>query len=153
MQLTLYTDYALRVLLYLALHPEGATIAEIASRYRVSRNHLVKIAHNLGKLGLLETKRGRNGGLRLTRSPGQLNLGEIVRLVEPNFHIVECFDRKRNACSIAPACGMRGAFYEAQQAFLQTLDRYTLADFTPNGDELRKLLRRRAAPPSLAREA
>jgi Rrf2 family nitric oxide-sensitive transcriptional repressor len=153
MQLTLYTDYALRMLLYLALHPEGATIAEIATRYRISRNHLVKIAHNLGKLGLLETRRGRMGGLRLTRAPADLNLGEIVRMVEPNFHIVECFDRERVVCAIAPACGMRRAFYEAQQAFLTTLDKYTLADFTPNSDELRALLQRQPGLAPLAIEA
>jgi len=153
MQLTLYTDYALRMLLYLALKPEGATIAEVAGRYRISRNHLVKIAHKLGKVGLLETRRGRSGGLRLTRPAKDLNLGEIVRMVEPNFNIVECFDTERNVCAITPACGLRRAFYEAQQAFLKSLDRYTLADFTHNGDELRRLLRKRAERSSFARDA
>lgn len=140
MQLTLHTDYALRALIYLALSDEGATIAEIASRYGISRNHLVKVAHNLGKAGLIETTRGRAGGLRLARPAADINLGQVVRLMEPHFNLVECFDKEHDTCVIAPACGLRRALFEAQQAFLRTLDAYTLADFTRNRKELAPLL-------------
>lgn len=140
MQLTLHTDYALRMLLYLALNERGATISEIAERYRISRNHLVKIAHALGKRGLIETTRGRSGGLNLARPARSINLGTVVRLMEPHFEIVECFDKARNDCVLSPACELRRVLHEAQRAFLATLDRYSLADLTVNGAELRQLL-------------
>ena len=140
MHLTLHTDYALRMLLFLAIREDGATIGEIAARYRISRNHLVKIAHALGKKELIRTTRGRTGGMHLARPAAQINLGHVVRLMEPDFHIVECFDKSRNTCAIAPACELRRVLYDAQQAFLSTLDKYTLADLATNGDELLALL-------------
>ncbi|MBX7254918.1 MAG: Rrf2 family transcriptional regulator [Candidatus Hydrogenedentes bacterium] len=143
MQLTLHTDYALRMLLYLALRAKGATISEIAERYNVSRNHLVKIAHALGKKGLIETTRGRAGGLHLAKPAAEINIGAVVRTMEPNFDIVECFDKKRNECVISSACELRRALYEAQRAFLTTLDRYTLADLTANSAQLGALLDKR----------
>ena len=136
MQLTRYTDYSLRVFLYLATVQQGATIAEIAQRFGISKNHLVKVAHNLGKLGYIDTQRGRAGGLRLSRAPSEINLGNVVRDVEPNFNLVECLDSEHNTCVITPACLLRPILLEAQEALLATLDRYTLADVARNTDEL-----------------
>lgn len=140
MQLTLYTDYALRTLIYLALTNDTATITEIADRYNISRNHLVKVVHNLGKLGYITTTRGRQGGLRLAHAPSKINIGEVVRRTEPNFHLVECFDREKDACAITPGCRLKGVLNEAFHAFTDVLDRYTLEDITRNKKQLRELL-------------
>lgn len=140
MQLTQYTDYALRTLLYLAVTEENATITEIADRYNISRNHLVKVVHNLGKLGYITTIRGRQGGLRLARTPESIRLGEVVRKTEPNFHLVECFDRVNDRCVITPGCQLKGVLGKAFKAFSDVLDEYTLADLTANKKELARLL-------------
>ncbi len=140
MQLTQYSDYALRTLIYLAIATENATITEIAGHYSISRNHLVKVVHNLGKLGYVTTIRGRHGGLRLALPPESINIGDVVRRTEPNFTIVECFDRESNRCVISPNCRLKGVLSEAFQAFTDVLDQYTLADMTVNRDELRTLL-------------
>lgn len=132
MQLTLYTDYSLRVLVYLAqTHGESATITEIADFYRISRNHLVKVVHNLGNEGLIITTRGKHGGLRLARDPETIAIGEVVRRTEPNFNLVECFDpQKKNNCVITASCSLKNMLYQANKAFLDLLDAYTLADVT-----------------------
>lgn len=135
MQLTLYTDYSLRMLTYLGV-VEDATIAEIADHYHISKNHLVKVAHNLGKSGYLHTMRGRTGGLRLERAPETIVIGQVIRDMEPNFLLVECFHHDVNRCIITPSCELKHALYEAYQAFLQVLDGYTLADLLQNRDEL-----------------
>jgi Rrf2 family nitric oxide-sensitive transcriptional repressor len=140
MQLTQYTDYSLRVLIYLAAANRGATVAEIAERYGVSRHHLVKVAHHLGKAGYVVTERGRNGGLRLARAPGDINLGRVVRDMEPNFHLVECFNPGGNHCVITPACALIRVLSEANAAFFAVLDQHTLADVTGNAGALRRLL-------------
>ncbi|MCF6284861.1 MAG: Rrf2 family transcriptional regulator [Candidatus Hydrogenedentes bacterium] len=140
MQLTQYSDYAFRTLIYLAISTENATITEIAEHYQISRNHLVKVVHNLGKLGYITTTRGRQGGLRLAMPPEQINIGEVVRKTEPNFNLVECFDREKNQCVITPACKLMGILGEAFQAFTDVLDQYTLADMTTNRDDLRDCL-------------
>lgn len=142
MQLTAYTDYALRVLIYLAVH-EGrlVTIAEMATAYNISKNHLMKIVHQLGQEGFIETLRGRGGGLRLAHPPNHLHLGEIVRKMEPHFHIVECFYPPMNRCPITPACGLESVFVEARDAFLAILDRYTLADIIQEKQALAQLLK------------
>jgi Rrf2 family nitric oxide-sensitive transcriptional repressor len=140
MQLTQYSDYALRTLIYLAIRDDNVTITEIAEDYKISRNHLVKVVHNLGKLGYITTLRGRNGGLRLAMPPEAINIGEVVRRTEPNFNLVECFDRENNACVITPACRLMGVLGEAFRAFTTVLDQYTLADMTVNADELRTTL-------------
>ncbi len=137
MQLTTYSDYSLRLLLYLAAAADhSGTIGEIAAQYGISRNHLVKVAHNLGKLGYIETRRGRQGGLRLARPAPEINLGEVVRAVEPNFHLVECFDAAQNRCVITPVCVLRGVLQEGLDAFFGVLARYSLADLAMNRDEL-----------------
>ena len=129
MRLTRFTDYALRVLIYLAIKPnELATVAEIAGKYHISQNHLTKIVHKLGKDGYVETVRGRQGGIRLARPPKAINIGEFVRRFEEDLHLVECFDRKNNSCRIAGACGLAEIFNDALSSFLKTLDARTLAD-------------------------
>lgn len=140
MHLTRYTDYGLRVLIYLAAKSEGATVSEIAQSYGISRNHLVKVAHRLGQLGYIETTRGKSGGLRLVRAPSDINVGSVVRDMEPNFHLVECFNQPGNTCPITPVCKLKGVLFEAERAFMAALSAHTLADLTVNRDALMRLL-------------
>ena len=129
MQLTRYSDYSLRVLIYLAVDPDRlATIDQIARSYGVSRAHLMKVVHQLGLRGYVETVRGRGGGLRLARPPEKIRIGEVVRATEENLALVECMDPVTSECVIEPACGLRSVLCEALAAFLAVLDRYTLAD-------------------------
>lgn len=129
MQLTRYTDYSIRVLMYVSQHPGHlVTITEIADFYAISRNHLVKVVHNLAKLGYLRTVQGKNGGMRLARPAGEIRIGDVVRRTEPNFDLVECFDRAANLCVVTPVCAAKSMLAEARASFLQVLDRYTLAD-------------------------
>ncbi|GMW00365.1 MAG: hypothetical protein AMXMBFR84_15020 [Candidatus Hydrogenedentota bacterium] len=139
MHLTLYTDYSLRLLLFLAIQPEGATITEVAERYGISRNHLVRIVHDLGKKGWIATERGRGGGIKLAKDPGEINLGSVVRDMEP-FQIVECFNAISNTCVIAPSCLMKKVLADAAEAFLAELEKYTLADLIKNKKMLSKHL-------------
>ncbi|MBI3772600.1 MAG: Rrf2 family transcriptional regulator [Gammaproteobacteria bacterium] len=137
MQLTLYTDYSLRVLIYLGIRPGmQATITEIAQHYKISRNHLVKVVHNLGSLEYIRTVRGRGGGLVLAREAKEINIGAVVRKTEPNFDLVECFDLDHNTCPIAPACKLIRPLKLARDAFLHELDKYTLGDVVGNRREL-----------------
>jgi Rrf2 family nitric oxide-sensitive transcriptional repressor len=132
MKLTVYTDYTLRVLMYLSLrHESGAltTIEEIAAAYDISRNHLMKIVHQMGAAGLLETVRGRSGGVRLARDPAAISIGMVVRLAEGDFSLVECFEAgKENCCTISPACNLTRGLRRALDAFMFELDRMTLRD-------------------------
>ncbi|GCE08970.1 Rrf2 family transcriptional regulator [Dictyobacter aurantiacus] len=134
MRLTQYTDYALRTLMYLANLPEGdlSSIQEITTAYNISNNHLVKVVHQLGKLGYVETLRGRGGGIRLAQAPQEINIGQLVRQTEEDFYLVECFNAEKNHCFITPECQLRSVFAEAMQAFLAVLDSYTLADIARN---------------------
>ena len=142
MRLTLHTDHALRLLMLLAMEPDDLhTIDEVARRYRISRNHLMKIVQTLGEAGLVESLRGRGGGLRLGKPAGSIDLGTVVRATEDSFALVECFDGVRNTCVLASACGLRGPIEEALQAFLAVLDRYTLADLIRNPGSLRHMKR------------
>ena len=145
MRLTLQTDFALRVLLYLAGRPdELSTVKEIASAYKVSHNHLVKVAHRLVQLGYVEGVRGHSGGIRLGREPSAILVGDVVRRMEPDFDLVECFDRTANSCAITGECSLRGPLHEAQRAFFSALDRYTLADLISVPGMRRQLVRLRA---------
>lgn len=142
MQLTLYTDYSLRVLIYLGMRPEHqATITEIAESYGISRNHLVKVVHNLSNMGYIKTSRGRGGGMLLGYKPEEINIGEVVQKTEPNFDLVECFDKENNTCPIAPGCALIKALKVAKSSFLDVLNQYTLADVVANADELAVLLK------------
>ncbi|HHM06235.1 MAG TPA: Rrf2 family transcriptional regulator [Gammaproteobacteria bacterium] len=141
MQLTVYSDYSLRVLLYLAVHPaHTATINDIARAYAISRNHLVKVVHNLATQGFLHTTRGRGGGISLADDPANIIVGNVVRKTEGRFDLVECFDNVNNTCPITAACALKSALYEARSAFLDVLDKYTLADVLANDDWLRHKL-------------
>jgi len=135
MRLTRYTDYAIRVLLYLGAQPERVcSISEIARAYGISQNHLMKVAHDLGKAGYVEGVRGRSGGIRLAKSADQINVGDVVRRTEEGFELVEC-----GTCVIAPACGLTGVLDEALAAFMAVLDRYTLADLLEKRSKLMRL--------------
>lgn len=129
MQLTQYTDYSLRVLIYLSQKKEGelATISEIADFYGISRNHLVKVVHNLATNGFILTLRGKHGGMKLARPATEIGVGEVVRKTEPNFYIAECFNKSNTSCVIIPICALKNMLFEARTNFLQTLDRYTVA--------------------------
>lgn len=141
MQLTLYTDYSLRVLIFLGLKKDGlSTISEIAESYDISRNHLVKVVHNLAGHGYIQTTRGKGGGLRLAHRPESINIGDVVRHTEVNFTIVECFDMQNCRCPITPICGLKGVLRDATRAFMEVLDRYTLADVLENEGELATVL-------------
>ncbi len=129
MRLSLFTDYSLRVLMFGALKDGGAfSLSEVAGAYGISRHHLVKVVNHLAKLGYLETKRGRNGGIGLGMKPEDIRLGLLVRRTENAPVVAECFDAKTNTCPISGACLLKGVLGEAVQAFYGTLDRYTLAD-------------------------
>jgi Rrf2 family nitric oxide-sensitive transcriptional repressor len=128
MRLSTYTDYTLRTLMFLAVNPEPhATIAGIAEAWRISETHLMKIVHQLGRSGDVVTIRGRNGGLRLARSPAGINIGTVVRRTEVDMELVACFDGAAT-CAISEACVLQSVLHEALAAFLAVLDRYTLAD-------------------------
>lgn len=127
MRLTRYTDYAFRVLLYCALKGDGpATTQEIAERYGVSGNHLVKVVQELSRLNYLSAARGKGGGLRLARPAAEINLGDLAAALE-DMALAECFEAG-GACRITPACRLRGVLGEAQAAFIAALRRYSLAD-------------------------
>jgi Rrf2 family nitric oxide-sensitive transcriptional repressor len=133
MHLTQFSDYGLRILLYLGVHPPGEdgslpTLFDISQAYAISFNHLSKVAQQLTRLGLVIAQRGRTGGMRLARPPEEIRIGDVVRVTESNFKLVECFDPATNKCSITAACDLKDVLFEARDAFLRTLDRYTLAD-------------------------
>jgi len=138
----MYTDFSLRVLIYLGAKgkKELSTIQAISDAYGISKNHLMKVTHELGKLGYIETIRGRGGGIRLAMEPEAINIGQVVRHTEDDFHLVECFDCKTNRCVITPVCGLKGALNRALIAYLKVLDAYTLADFLQQKHQLANLL-------------
>lgn len=171
MKLTNYSDYELRSLIYLATKPEPqmlANINDIADSYNISKSHLTKIIHQLGQLGYIETIRGKSGGIRLARAPKDINLGVLIKQIEPDFELVECFvttipnannaeqqglpiklidelDNEftinaKQGCVISPVCQLKSVFFETLTAFIEILERYTLADIISNEDELEQLL-------------
>jgi Rrf2 family transcriptional regulator, nitric oxide-sensitive transcriptional repressor len=143
MQLTLFSDYSLRVLLYLSAHRERrVALSEISAAYGISQNHLVKVIQRLIEAQLVMSARGRGGGLTLARDPAAINVADVVRLTEPHSNLVECFDRRTNTCPIDSACGLKGALVRAQEAFFAELARYSLADFVPRAPALIKLWQR-----------
>ncbi|MCY7753766.1 nitric oxide-sensing transcriptional repressor NsrR [Bacillus haynesii] len=142
MKLTNYTDYSLRVLIFLATKNsnELVNIKDIADSYSISKNHLMKVIYELGKLGYVETIRGRNGGIRLGKAPELINIGEVIRNTEDDFNIVECFNGEKNNCILSPICGLKHVLNKALSAYLDVLDQYTLQDIIVNQDHIRKLL-------------
>jgi Rrf2 family protein len=141
MRLTLHTDYALRMLIYVATRPDGVcTVQDVADAYGLSRNHLLKVAQTLRDLGLVETTRGRAGGIRLSRPPEEISVGGLVRATEKEISLTECMQAEGRPCAISPACRLRGMLAEALGAFLTVLDKYTLADIVHNRATLGPLL-------------
>ncbi len=129
MRLTRYTDYALRVLMYLAAQPDQfCAISKISADYGISHNHLTKVVHDLGRLGFVQSLRGRNGGIQLARPASEITVGAVVRMTEDNFKLADC-----ETCVIAPGCGLNPVLEEAANAFLAVIDRYTLSELCRNG--------------------
>lgn len=129
MRLTVYTDYSLRLLMFVALKKgELATVQEVADAYGISKNHLMKVTYDLGHHGFLETVRGRGGGFRLARAADRIGLGDVVRRTEEDFTMVECFAPDADRCRITGSCRLKGVLHDALNAYLAVLDSYTLAD-------------------------
>lgn len=138
MQLTRYTDYSLRVLMYLGLQPDRlVTINELADVYDISRNHLVKVVHHLSRSGYVKTVRGKGGGMRLGHLPADINVGELIRRTEKDVEIINC---EALQCRLRPACRLKEALDRAREAFVDVLDTYTLADLIVDKEQLTELL-------------
>lgn len=141
MRLTFYSDYALRVLMYLAINREAlSTIQEIADHYGISKNHLMKVTYELGLAGYIDTVRGRGGGVRLAKAPDQIGIGDVIRSTEEDFRLVECFDPETDQCVISGRCKLARILDEALDNYLKTLDRYTLADLAGERGLKRRLM-------------
>ncbi|WP_335873017.1 Rrf2 family transcriptional regulator [Bacillus sp. 2205SS5-2] len=138
MHLTTYTDYSLRLLIYLGSQPNDqlTNIKEVAQLYSISSNHLSKIVFDLGKMNLIQTIRGRNGGIRLIMPPEEINLGWLIRQTEEGFTIVECFNESKNKCVISDHCRLKHVLNDALFAFINVLDQYTLKDIIIEPDLL-----------------
>ena len=133
MRLTQFTDYSLRTLLFLSANRDRlVTIQDIADLHGISKNHLMKVVYQLGQTGLVETVRGRNGGLRLGKEPQDINIGQLVRTTETDFFMAECFDRDSDTCPLTRDCKLKHTLNNATQAFLAVLDQQTLADMLPS---------------------
>lgn len=127
MRLTTYTDYALRTLMYLAANRDRlVTIQDIADAHDIAKNHLTKVVHQLGIMGVVESLRGRKGGLRLGREPDQINIGAVVRSTEPDFYMAECFNPGKSHCIMSAACSLKDVLNDATTAYLAVLDGVTL---------------------------
>lgn len=132
MRLAEYTDHTLRVLMHCAANPHRlVTIAEVAQAQEISKNNLMKIVSDLARQGLLETTRGRSGGVRLVKPASEIRIGDVVRASETDFRLVECFDDTTNACTMSASCGLKGLFGRALSAYFRELDGATLADILP----------------------
>lgn len=141
MKLTAFTDYSLRVLMYLATEPgQRATISKIAAAFEVSENHLVKVVHFLGKQGWLDNVRGKGGGLQLALAPERISIGQVVRQTEGEPLIAECFGQGGGACCLTGRCRLEGVLRQAVTAFYAVLDRYTLEDVVSNRVQLAQIL-------------
>ena len=147
MQLTRFTDYALRTLIYVGVRsPELCPIKDVAKSFCIRQSHLTKIVHELGRMGYLETVRGRGGGVRLGMDPSEINIGEVIRRTEPNFFLVECFGPQPGVCCIKPACILGPVLEEAIEQFFSVLDRHTLEDLLAPKRMLAELLSIPAEP-------
>jgi len=143
MKLTTFSDYTLRVLMFLALRDERlATIPEIAAAYGISENHLMKVVHQLARSGVIESVRGKGGGIRLAQAPQAIRIGAIVRASEGAGPIVECLSEQPDSCRIAPVCRLSGILVRAFEALYATLDEYTLADLVQQPQGLQAILLR-----------
>jgi len=151
MRLTLQTDYALRMLMYLAIHQDRpCRVSDVAAGYGISRNHLLKVALRLARLGYVATLRGRAGGIALARRPEEVNLGKVVRQMEDDFALMECMQEGGASCAISPACRLKGVVGRALEAFLAVFDGVTLADVVRNRSDLTALLAIRGVSETVA---
>lgn len=140
MHVTTFSDYSMRVMMYLGLqHGKLATIADIAQAYNISGNHLTKVVHHLAQHGYVETVRGKGGGLRLSRDPSTVNIGEMIRASEGDTGLLPCLD-KEGTCCIQPSCKLMAILREAQTAMFNVLDKYTLADLLTQKEPLARIL-------------
>ena len=140
MRLTTFSDYTMRVMMYLGLqHGQLVTISDIAQAYNISENHLMKVVHHLAQHGYIETVRGKGGGLRLVRDPGTVNIGEMIRISEGDTILLPCLDTN-GTCCIQPSCRLMGILNEAQVALFAVLDKYTLADLLQQEGTLSRIL-------------
>ncbi len=137
MKLSLFSDYALRVLMYGALKGESFELDEVTDAYGISRNHLAKVVHRLSKLGYLDTRRGRGGGIQLAKLPEEIRIGKLVRQTEDQPAIVECFDAATNTCKLSGQCRLKGVLADAMNAFYATLDKQTLRDLVAGAPGVR----------------
>ncbi len=145
MRLTRYSDYSLRLLMYVAVKPnELVAIADVSKAYDISKNHLMKIAHQLALAGFIETVRGRNGGLCLAKPASEINIGQVVRLTEADSVLVECCDSTTNTCIITRACRLKHILLRALEDFYKRLDQFTLADLLADQESLLALFPKRA---------
>lgn len=140
MQLTHYTDYGLRVLIFLSIQEaeQRVTVAEIAEHFQIPRNHLIKVVHRLGQLNFIHTIRGKHGGIILGQSADKITIGEIVRQMESRLDIVNC--ESPSPCPIKPDCLLKSILHKAGDAFLHVLDQYTIADLRREPGRLNALL-------------
>lgn len=146
MRLSTFSDYSFRVLMYLGLKRDRlVTIAEIARVYGISENHLMKVVHQLGKSGFVETIRGKGGGMRLAREPRDILVGDVVRHTENDLCLVECFDKGAD-CRIRHACRLTSIMGEALESMFNVLNQYTVADLLERQDALAGALVEQAAP-------
>lgn len=145
MKLTQFTDYSLRALIYLATHGDKlCTVKEISSAFDISYNHMVKVVHGLSKHGYIDARKGKGGGILLAKPANQINLADVVCCIEPDLELVECFssnkdsssNKRKAGCRIAPVCGLKSVFIEAQKAFIDELRQHTLADIVFNRQAL-----------------
>ncbi len=133
MQLTIFTDYGLRSLMYVAAHPDRlCSVKEIAEHYGISRNHLVKVVHKLAQLGHIASTKGKGGGIKLACRPKDLKIGDLVMQLEPNMTLVECFDKEANTCRIISTCQLKHFLLDANKVFIESLNQHTLADAIRN---------------------
>ena len=141
MRLTNFTDYALRTMIYLASFPEKrATAKEISEHFGISYNHVAKVIHHLARAEFIISHKGKGGGINLIQEPKDIQVSDIVKAVEPDFALVECFtENRKTACRIEPVCKLKNILWDAKQAFVKELDQYTLADITDNQDEIRNM--------------
>lgn len=141
MNLTRFTDFALRTLIFVAIRREPMTsIERVSVAFDISKNHLLKVVNALAQHGWLKTTRGRKGGIALGMPADQIRIGDVVRAMEPGFDLLECFDAERDQCRISKACRLKGMLHRALRSFLDELDRHTLADLVVDREALESLL-------------
>ena len=137
MHLSVFSDYSLRVLIYGALKKGAFNLSEVTNAYGISRNHLAKVVHQLSRLGYLETRRGRGGGIQLARPPETIRVGEVVKATEDQHDFVECFDAVNNTCRLNGSCRLKGYLADARNAFYESLNRHTLNDLVTGSQKSR----------------